>query len=185
MLERNGIRTTTRRNQGESDDDFRTRVTGLMQAAAYECHSADVTNALCAMIIAMAPHKALQHQKRWMRRNLRKTRNLNVRAFATHLARINDEEIPCLPPNFNDDQKIAEDEMIEILTQACPRAWSAEMDRQNFDAQAEGWHNTVEFLARQETAAEHEGASVGGCNGAYTPMVNPCQYIYLGWVLLK
>ena len=64
VLERNRIRTTTRRNGGESDDDFRTRVAGLMQAAAYECHSADVTNALCAVIVAMAPHKALQHQKR-------------------------------------------------------------------------------------------------------------------------
>ena len=159
ILARERVRTTTTKRAAETDAAFTTRLTTALGGVTYECHVEDVNKALCAVIIAMAPHKALQHQKRWMRRNLRKTRDLNVRAFATHLARINDEEIPCLPPNFNATQKIAEDEMIEILTQACPRAWSAEMDRQNFDAQAEGWHNTVEFLARQETAAEHEGAA--------------------------
>ena len=141
----------------ETDDEFAARRVTEGNAVRYEIHNVDVIAGIRAVITALTPNKALQRQKRWMRRNLRKTRDLTVRQFAAHLTRINDEELPFLPPNFASNQKLAEDEMIDILVTACPKKWSADGDRQNFDPLVSGWNATVEFLTRQETAAEDEG----------------------------
>ena len=141
----------------EADDAFAARQVTEGNAVVYHIHNEDVIAGIRAVITALTPNKALQRQKRWMRRNLRKTRDMTVRQFAAHLTRINDEELPFLPPNFANNQKLAEDEMIDILVTACPKKWSADGDRQNFDPLASGWNATVEFLTRQETAAEDDG----------------------------
>ena len=143
---------------GETVAEYEARCQAAITGATYDVQNDDLVAAIRAIIVAIAPNKALQTQKRWMRRHLRKTRDLNVRAFATHLSRINDEELPVLPPKFDDSQKLQEDEMIDILTSACPKSWSAEMDRQDFDPLSKGWEETVAFLARQEQANEHEAA---------------------------
>ena len=88
-VERNRIRAATMRRTAKTADAFATRLNNALTGTTYECHAVNVNKALRAVIIAMAPYKALQHQKRWMRRNLCKTRDMNVRAFATHLACIN------------------------------------------------------------------------------------------------
>ena len=143
----------------ETDEDYQLRLDAAKTHATYDPKPADLTMALCQIIMEMAPHKALQIQKRWMRRHLRKTREMKVRTFATHLARINDEELPLLPPRFDSAQKLSEDEMIDILVNACPKKWSSDMDRFDFDPLVEGWAKTVDFLSRQEQAAEHEGSN--------------------------
>jgi hypothetical protein len=139
---------------GETEAQYNARV------AARQTHPpmmATLAAGIHAIITDLTPNKALQTQKRWMRRHLRKTREMNVRSFAAHLLRINDEELPALPPNFDDTQKLQPDEMVDILINAVPKKWSAEMDRLDFDPWVAGWNDTVEFLVRMEQAAEHEG----------------------------
>ena len=88
--------------------------------------------AIDEIIRYVAPHKALPKVKRFLRRNCRKPYDMKVREFWNHLQRINDEELPSLPP-FDADQKLSSDEIIDILLFAFPKSWQNEMERQGFD----------------------------------------------------
>jgi hypothetical protein len=63
--------------------------------------------------------------------------------------RINIEEIPHLPP-FARDQRLSEDEIIEIILNATPNSWSQEMDRQNFDPEQQSILSLLQFMERIE-----------------------------------
>ena len=141
---------------GETNAAYAARIATARNNATYDAQRADINMGFHAIMLEMCPAKSLQRQKRWMRRHVRKTRDITVRNFASHLARINDEEIPLLPPRFDNTQKLADDEMLDILINACPKKWQSEMDRLDFDASASGWAATVDFLARQERAGEHD-----------------------------
>ena len=72
------------------------------------------------------PHRALEIQKQWMRKSMKKPADLSTRATAAALARINN----CLPlfPGGSDTSKFSAAEMLEILECSLPYAW-----RQKFD----------------------------------------------------
>jgi hypothetical protein len=86
-----------------------------------------VTEALRSVITNACPFKVLQKQKRYMHRYMRKPQDMKVRTYVHSLMRINIEEILHLPP-FAQDQRLSEDEIIEIILNATPNSWSQEMD---------------------------------------------------------
>lgn len=85
-----------------------------------------VTLAMTAITSATFPHRALENQKQWMRKVMRKPDGLSTRLTASALSRLNN----CLPlfPGGSDASKFSSAELLEILECSLPYTW-----RQKFD----------------------------------------------------
>jgi hypothetical protein len=126
-----------------------------MDAGLPDATTAHVTNAIQAAAGAMIPYKALEKQKRFMRRKMRKPAEMPIRQYVNHLQRINDEELPNSPP-YAVNQKLSEDEITDIITFGIPKSWNKEMDKQDFDPFRRGTTllNLVEFCERIESTED-------------------------------
>jgi hypothetical protein len=81
---------------------------------------------------------------------------MKVRTYYQHLLRMNQEELPQLPP-FAADQGLSPDELMDIILFGTPKSWSREMDRQGFDPLNMTIVQVVDFLEQIETAEDFEG----------------------------
>ena len=90
---------------------------------------------------------------------MRKPIGLNMRTYVNHLTRINDRELPLLPP-FNLNQGLSEYELKDIIHNGLPNSWKNEMIRQGFDPLLRTMDELVLFCERQEatTSAPSEVA---------------------------
>ncbi len=79
---------------------------------------------------------------------------MTAREWFAHIQRINGTEIPQLPPNFNADQSLANDELTDIILHSFPKTWQAEMDKQGFDPMLYTPQATIDFCERLETAEQ-------------------------------
>jgi hypothetical protein len=104
----------------------------------------------------LLPHKILQRVKRYLRREARKPADMKVKTYFMNIQRINDEEIPRLPPNFNAAQKIQPDELIDILLFGTPKSWQREMDRQGFDPLTHTAQQVIDFMERIEMTEDFD-----------------------------
>ena len=114
-----------------------------------------------ALIQGIVPNKIVAMVKRYLRRECRKPPDMKVRTYYQHLLRINNDELPTLPP-FSPAQNMSEDELVDILIYATPKSWMREMDRQGFDPVANSLTSVVNFMERIEQAEESEGMRVDG-----------------------
>ena len=105
--------------------------------------------ALQVTLLNLMPSKVLPKVKRQMRREMRKPVDMKVRAFCQHLVRLNQNDLPNLPP-FHPNQALTDDELLDILLYGTPRSWQNEMDRQGFDPVEKGFYPTVEFMENLE-----------------------------------
>ena len=115
-----------------------------------------VEQALNHMMTTLLPNKILQRVKRYLRREARKPYDMDVKTYYMHIQRINGEEIPHLPPNFEKDQSLGKDEIVDILLFGTPKSWQKEMDRQGFDPLVHEPNEVVDFMERIENAEEHD-----------------------------
>ena len=76
------------------------------------------------LILCVFPRRALRIQKRCMRRQMRKPREMKARDFVARLQEINNY-LAQFPP-FGVDQTLPEDEVLDILESAAPIAWQRE-----------------------------------------------------------
>src|SRR5687767_9173433 len=85
-----------------------------------------VTKALADVSNTIFPHRALESQRQWMRKSLKKPHNLTTRQTAVALSRINS----CLPlfPGGSEDTKFTASELLEILECSLPYAWRQKLD---------------------------------------------------------
>jgi hypothetical protein len=148
-----GRATFVTANPGSTDAEIAAHVAGIAAPAKEEewIHAG-----LCSIINFSAPHKALEKQKRYLRRYCRKPKDMSVRVFVNHLLRINYQEMCFLPPNFNVRQSLPEDEIVDILVNSIPRKWLREMDRLDFDPATHDVSAVVQFCERMESAEESE-----------------------------
>ena len=116
-----------------------------------------VQEAANAILTQLLPHKILQRVKRYLRREARKPADMKVKTYYMNIQRINDEEIPRLPPNFNEAQKIQPDELIDILLFGTPKSWQREMDRQGFDPLTHTTQQVIDFMERIEMTEDFDG----------------------------
>jgi hypothetical protein len=115
--------------------------------------------ALKDTIKMVCPYKALEKQKRFMRRKMRKPADMKIRIFVNHLHRINFDEIPQLPP-FATRQELSHDELMDIVLFGIPKSWVKEMDRQDFDPFAtEDIQTLIQFCERMESAEDFHDTS--------------------------
>ncbi len=107
------------------------------------------------------PVKTLERVKRFLRRECRKPIDMTLREWSNHILRINEEEIPMLPP-FGNNQMLREDEVVDILLYGTPRSWQREMDRQGFDPMVKTLAEVVAFMEQIEMS--EEGTNPGSDN---------------------
>ena len=112
--------------------------------------------AVRTVVTGCTPQKILQRVKRYMRREMRKPPDMKIRQYLVNLNRMNNEEIPNLPP-YTVGQQLTDDELVDILLYAVPKSWIKEMDRQGFDAVAKTPGQVVDFLEQIETAEDFDG----------------------------
>jgi len=113
--------------------------------------------AIQEMVTILLPTKILQRVKQCLRREARKPIDMGVRTHLMHIIRINSQEIPRLPPNFNDAQSLSEEKIIDILLFGTPKSWQCKMDRQGFDPLASAPSDVVAFMERIEMSEDFDG----------------------------
>ena len=96
------------------------------------------------------PRKALSSQKRYMRRFLRKPRDMPIREFVTRLVEINEllVEFPPSGPN----NKLPMDELMDIVEFAVPATWQRAMVMHDFDPMIHTPQDVISFCERIEFA---------------------------------
>jgi hypothetical protein len=91
----------------------------------------------------------LKKQKEYMHHYMRKRRDMTIRQFVNSLACMNNNELPHQPP-FEPNQRLPEDDVLEIVLHAYPNSWKQEMDRQDFDADHHTLQDLLKLLERIE-----------------------------------
>jgi hypothetical protein len=108
--------------------------------------------ALRATVKLVSPYKALEKQKRFMRRKMRKPADMKTRMYVNYLYRINFDELPHLPPFGGPTQSLSQDELMDIILFGIPKSWITEMDKQDFDPFSKTIERVVDFCERMESA---------------------------------
>jgi len=151
-----------------ADDAARTTLGPFQAPAPVAPANLDPTDILASalgdLVIYMTPHKALPKIKRFLRRNCRKPHDMRIREFWNHLQRINEEELPQLPPAFDNTQSLANDELIDIILFAFPKSWSNEMERQGFDPNEKTVDEVLAFCERLEGLEKDSASSTKKSN---------------------
>ena len=94
------------------------------------------------------PKRALAFQKRYMRRHLRKPRDMKTREFAARISELN-QYLKQFPP-FEDNQELDDDEIIDIIEHAIPRSWQDNIVLQGYDPDDSTLADLVDFCERHE-----------------------------------
>jgi hypothetical protein len=100
------------------------------------------------------PKRALTHQKRFMRRHMKKPRDMPIRSFAARVTELN-EYLKEFPP-FDEDQGLDEDELFDIVEFGVPNSWQKSMILHGFKTEDEdkNMSELVEFCERHEYTEE-------------------------------
>ena len=77
------------------------------------------------------PKMALRMQKRYMRRQMRKPREMTIRSYVARVQELN-SYLKSFPP-FGDNQELPEDKILDILEFSVPHSWSNEFICTGFD----------------------------------------------------
>ena len=109
-----------------------------------------------AVVSQSFPHKALAYQKKWMRNAMQKPVDMTMREFITRVREINNY-LSDFPPFEGEDQKLDEEELIEIAKNGSPVKWQNEIICQDFDKNDPTLDEYVQFFDRLATS---EGKTV-------------------------
>lgn len=103
------------------------------------------------MMTFLFPSKILQRVKRYLRCEARKPADMGVKAYYMHISRVNLEEVPLLPPDFDTCQSLGNDELVDLLLFGTPKSWQREMDCQGFDPITKTAAEVVAFMEQIDT----------------------------------
>jgi hypothetical protein len=90
-----------------------------------------------------------------MRQFCRKPATMTAREYTNSLRRINKQELHWLPP-FAPDQLLTNDKLVDIVLHGVPRAWTREMEKQDFDPDDKSLIEVVQFCKRMERAEDFQ-----------------------------
>ena len=110
---------------------------------------------LRAVCESVFPVSALKHQKRYMRRVLRKPKDMTMKAYYARFQELN-RYLERFPP-FAARQKLPNDEVLEHMEFAIPNSWQKQMILQGFNAVEKTNDEFIEFCERIETAESIQG----------------------------
>ena len=115
--------------------------------------TAELIRCLQAVTVQILPKSALLHQKRYMRRILRKPHDMTIRAYHARYQELN-RSLAKFPPFSGASQKLPDDEVKEHLEFAIPTKWQKQMILQGFNAVDKTIDEFIEFCERLETSED-------------------------------
>ena len=89
-----------------------------------------VENAIQAVSANVFPFQALENQKRWMQRELKKPKDMLARKFSSQLTRLNNS-LPFFPDG-DESSTFDEKELTAIMEYALPQSWRDKFDLKGF-----------------------------------------------------
>jgi hypothetical protein len=95
-----------------------------------ELNDEKIKLALDAVTRTVFPHRALEIQKLWMQRGMRKPPELGIRKTVASITRINNS-LP-LFPDGREDSKFSEQELVGLIEWALPASWRAKFDLEGY-----------------------------------------------------
>jgi hypothetical protein len=113
---------------------------------------ADIITCYREVVTYMCPKKLVSRVKRALRRHYRKKPDMTTREWYNHFRRINDVEIPLMPPHFDKDQSLQDDEILDCLLYSIPKSWTAKMEEQGFDPYLKPLMEVIDFCERIEVS---------------------------------
>ena len=122
--------------------------------------NANFENCLEAVAQTVFPQRALQRQRRYLRRNLRKKMDCTTRNFKNRLVEIN-SLLTSFPGGGGDAQKLDEDDLKEVLEFSVPASWQKAMVLQGFNPVDRTITEFVEFCERIEFTEGLENTTKG------------------------
>ena len=102
------------------------------------------------LVREFAPRDVLTRQARYMRYDMRKPSGETTRKYVGAVGTLN-ETLKELPPLYDASQKIADQELLDILASKAPTSHKAMMIEHGFDPQSATLQQFVEFSERAET----------------------------------
>jgi hypothetical protein len=126
-------------------------------------NNANFGRSLQALAQHVFPKYALATQKQWFRRSIHKAQGMRTREWLARLIEIN-EMLVEFPPNFNNEQKIPEDELKDIVEFGVPNAWRTIWVQHDFQPMQKDMAEIVDFCERIEYAEQIEDAVKGSKN---------------------
>ena len=115
---------------------------------------------ISAVILRFFPQKALQDQKRWMRRFLKKPIDMPVQEYIACVIEINNylEEFPPLITGGN-ATKLPYNELLDLLEFGIPIKWQRQIQVQNFEPTSKTLRKLQDFCKRLESAFDDPPAN--------------------------
>ena len=104
-----------------------------------------------AVTSIVLPPKALQTQKRYMRRVLRKPQGMKIREYFGRYLELN-EYLKEFPPFNGASQKLPSDEVLEHAEFAIPNSWQRQMVLHGFNTISRSINEFIEFCERLEVS---------------------------------
>ena len=106
-----------------------------------------------------APQEVLQQQKRYIRHNMRKPSGHNTRQYVGAVHTLNGK-LQDLPPNYTEDQKISNNDLLDVLAAQAPKKHKEMLTDHGFDPTTETVDKFIELCERAEIKEEiSSGAS--------------------------
>jgi FtsZ-interacting cell division protein YlmF len=106
----------------EKDADERTPEKGLTPTM--------IDDALISVAKNICPHRALEIQKIWMRRQIRKLKDMPVRKLAAIITKMNNSLARF--PEADENDRFEQGELLEIIEWALPYEWRAKFDLKSY-----------------------------------------------------
>jgi hypothetical protein len=125
---------------------------GVEQEAGVQALSVEhVEQAISAVSTTVFPHRALETQRQWMQRHMKKPRDMSARNTSAAISRINN----CLPmfPHGSQASKFSEKEIVELFEWSLPERWQKKLSVKGFDPSQ---HTREELIDQCEILERHE-----------------------------
>ena len=142
--------------KGESKTAFETALEDATEENE-ELDNSHIEIALRAVTDIVFPFRALETQKNWMNRYMRKPYDMTAAKLSSALSRLNNY-LP-LFPNGKPTSKFSDTELIELMEFSLPASWRKEFDRQGFvpsEWDKKELVDRCERLERNETPSQRD-----------------------------
>ena len=116
---------------------------------------ANYTRCIQVVTLGVFPQKDLQDQKRWMRRFLKKPRDMPVQEYIAQVIKINkylEEFLPTIV--VGNATKLPVNELLDLLEFRIPIKWQRQMQVQNFEPTTGTLRDFQNFCERLESALD-------------------------------
>ena len=131
--------------------ESQTEVVEGQEAAATQLTNEKVELALKAVTSSVFPHRALETQKLWMRRHMKKPAGMSYRLMQAKVLKMN-KSLP-LFPDATMESKFTSAELLELLEFSLPASWRAKFD---LDGYVPTKHDRARLLTECEAIERNE-----------------------------